>query len=60
MQKQNIRILHELNNSKEVRIGNFLVDGYSPSSKIVYEFQGCYYHYCLDDCPIVKKIRSPN
>ena len=25
----------------------------------MYESQGCYYHYCRDGCPIVKKIRSP-
>ena len=59
MLKKNIRILHKLNNSKEIRKGNFLVDGYSPRSKTLYEIQGCYYHYCQDDCPIVKKIRSP-
>ena len=45
MHKKNIKILHKLNNSKEGRIGNFLVDGYSPSSKTVHEFLGCYYHY---------------
>ena len=56
MQKENIRILHKLNNSKEVRIGNFLVDGYSPRSKTVYEFQGYYCHYWRYDCPIVMKI----
>ena len=60
MHSESIKILHELNNSKEVRIGNFLVDGYSPRSKTVYEFQGCYYHYCRNDCPIVKKIKSHN
>ena len=54
MVKENIKILHKLNNSKEIRIGNYLVDG----TKTVYEFQGCYYHYCQDDCPIVKKIKS--
>ena len=58
MVKEKIKILHKLNNSKEIRIGNFLVDGYAPSTKTVYEFQGCYYHYCQDDCPIVKKIKS--
>ena len=58
MVKENIKILHKLNNSKEIRIGNFLVDGYAPTTKTVYEFQGCYYHYCRDDCPIVKKIKS--
>ena len=58
MHKENIKILHKLNNCKEVRIGNFLVDGYSPRSKTVYEFQGCYYHYCRNNCPIVKKIKS--
>ena len=58
MVKENIKILHKLNNSKEIRIGNFLVDGYAPTTKTVYEFQGCYYHYCWDDCPIVRKIKS--
>ena len=58
MVKENIKILHKLNNSKEIRIGNFLVDGYAPTTKTVYEFQGCYYHYCRDACPIVKKIKS--
>ena len=58
MVKENIKILHKLNNSKEIRIGNFLVDGYAPITKTVYEFQGSYYHYCKDDCPIVKKIKS--
>ena len=58
MVKENIKILHKLNNSKEIRIGNFLVDGYAPTTKTVYEFQGCYYHYCRDTCPIVKKIKS--
>ena len=50
--------MHKLNNAKEIRIGNFLVDSYGASSKTVYEFQVCYYHYCQDDCPIVKKIKS--
>ena len=27
MEKENINILHKLNNSKEIRIGIFLVDG---------------------------------
>ena len=58
MVKENIKILHKLNSSKELRIGNFLVDGYAPTTKTVYEFQGCYYHYCQDDCPIIKKIKS--
>ena len=58
MVKEKIKILHQLNNSKEIRIGNFLVDGYAPSTKTVYEFPGCYYHYCWYDCPIVKTIKS--
>ena len=58
MEKENLKILHKLNNSKEIRIGNFLVEGYAPTTKTVYKFQGCYYHYCQDDCPIVKKIKS--
>ena len=58
MVKENIKILYKLNRSKEIRIGNFSVDGYCPTLKTVYEFQGCYYHYCRDDCPILKKIKS--
>ena len=35
MVKENIKILHKLNNSREIKIGNFLVDGYCPSTKTV-------------------------
>ena len=59
MVKQNIKVLHKLNNFKEIRIGNFLVDGYTPTAKTVYKFQGCYYHYCKNDCPIIKNRVLP-
>ena len=35
MVKQNIKVLHKLNNFKEIRIGNFLVDGHTPTAKTV-------------------------
>ena len=58
MKKEKIKILHKLNNQKEIRIGNYLLDGYSIQNKTVYEFHGCYFHYCTKDCPTVKKIKS--
>ena len=58
MKKEKIKILHKLNNQKEIRIGNYLLDGYCIQNKTVYEYHGCYYHYCNEDCPTVKKIKS--
>ena len=39
-------ILHA-NNEGEQRISNFLVDGFQPSTRTVYEFNGCLWHGCL-------------
>ena len=47
MKNNTIKILHNLNNKKEIRIGNYLVDGFCPKTKTVYEFNGYYYHYCI-------------
>ena len=58
MKNEKIKILHKLNNKKEIRIGNYLLDGYCIQNKTVYEYHGCYYHYCTEDCPTVKKIKS--
>ena len=58
MKNNKIKILHKLNNQKEIRIGNYLVDGFCPKTKTVYEYNGCYYHYCRFNCHIVKKIVS--
>ena len=58
MKIQNIKILHKLNNSKEIRFGNYLVDGYCVNSKTVYEFNGCYFHGCPHKCFIVKNIKN--
>ena len=58
MKNENIKILHKLNNQKEIRIANYLLDGYSIQNKTVYEFHGCYFHYCTENCPTVKKIKS--
>ena len=55
---ENVEILHKLNNGKEIRFGNYLVDQYCVSSKIVYEYNGCYYHKCPFNCFIFKKIQS--
>ena len=45
-QSENIKILHQRNHSSEIRIGPYLVDGYDPETKTVYEFNGCYHHGC--------------
>ena len=58
MKSNKIKILHKLNNQKEIRIGNYLVDGFCAKTKTVYEFNGCYYHHCKFNCHIVKKIAS--
>ena len=52
------KILHKLNNSREIRFGNYLVDGYCIDSKTVYEFNGCYFHGCSYDCFIIKKNKE--
>ena len=46
MKEQKIKILHKLNNSKEIRIGSYLVDGFCVRNNTVYEYNGCYYHHC--------------
>ena len=58
MKSNKIKILHKLNNQKEIRIGNYLVDGFCAKTKTVYEFNGCYYHHCKFNCHIVKKTAS--
>ena len=60
MKRDKVKILHKLNNQKEIRIGNFLVDGFCAKTKTVYEYNGCYYHYCRYNCHIMKKITSKN
>ena len=60
MQTENIKILHKLNNGKEIQFGNYLVDGYCVSTKTVYEYNGCYYHKCPHNCFIVKRIKNKN
>ena len=45
MKKEKIKILHKLNNQREIRIGNYLLDGFCIQNKTVYEYHGCYYHY---------------
>ena len=52
--KEGIKIRHKINNQKEVRRGNFRVDGFCYQNKTVYEFNGCYYHGCKFNCFIVK------
>ena len=52
MKEQKIKILHKLNNSKETRIGNYLVDGFCVRNNTVYEYNGCYYYHCSNSCYI--------
>ena len=42
MKEQQIKILHKMNNSKEIRIGNYLEDGFCQKNNTVYEYNGCY------------------
>ena len=56
--KEGIKICHKLNNQKEMRIGNFRVDGFCYQDKTVYEFNGCYYQGCKFNCFIVKNIKN--
>ena len=54
--ENNIKILHKLNNEKEIRIGPYFVDGYCPETNTVYEFLGDYYHGHI--CDLTKKIKN--
>jgi hypothetical protein len=38
---QNINIQHKVNSGSEFRIGPYRVDGYDPTTRTVYEFDGC-------------------
>ena len=56
-----INIQHKLNTGWEVRIGEYLVDGYIPplhpgEKAIALEFHGCYWHGHL--CSVIKGIRD--
>lgn len=44
--KHSITIQHKLNINREVQIGPYRVDGYCPETMTVYEYNGCWYHYC--------------
>ena len=46
-------------NGKEVRVGNFLVDGYCQQTETKYEFYGCFWHGC-SDCYGRQTINSRN
>ena len=46
METEGVHILHASNHISEVRIGPYLVDGYDPNTRTVYEFNGCYFHGC--------------
>ena len=48
METEGIDILHARNHIGEVRIGPYLVDGYDPITRTVYEFNGCHFHGCSD------------
>ena len=44
------RIRHAFNGG-EVRVANMLVDGFDASTRVVYEFNGCFFHGCIDCFP---------
>ena len=46
METESVHILHKRNHIREVRVGPYLVDGYDPNTRTVYEFHGCYFHGC--------------
>ena len=46
METESVHILHKRNHISEVRVGPYLVDGYDPNTRTVYEFHGCYFHGC--------------
>ena len=49
-EQDNIEIKHKINNdNREVRIGPYPVDGYCAERRTVYEYQGCWYHFC-EEC----------
>ena len=48
IETEGVHILHAHNHISEVRIGPYLVDGYDPKTRTVYEFNGCYFHGCSD------------
>ena len=43
--KHNLKISHAKNGG-ELKIGQFLLDGYCEASQTVYEFHGCFWHGC--------------
>ena len=58
-QQQQTHILHKLNYGREKRVGPYLVDGYSPSTNTIYEFNGCRFHgHDPSKCSITAKINS--
>ena len=48
METEGVHILHDRNHISEVRIGPYVVDGYDPNTRTVYEFNGCYFHGSSD------------
>ena len=46
MESEGVHILHGRNHIGEIRIGPYLVDGYDPSTRTVYEYNGCWFHGC--------------
>ena len=45
-EKKGKKIRHARNSASEFRIGPYFVDGYDMENKIVYEYQGCFWHGC--------------
>ena len=59
--RMGVHILHAHNHISEVRIGPYLVDGYDPNTRTLYEFNGCYFHgcsHCKKDQDELGKVRK--
>lgn len=58
---ENIEIKHKINSGSEKRIGPYFVDGFCISKNEVYEFLGCWHHFC-QKCmkPSDDKVKNKN
>ena len=59
---RNIHIQHALNETGEVQIGQYFVDGYCYETKEVFEYNGCFWHGCPTCYPLnreeVKNVKT--
>lgn len=52
-EQENLHIKHKFNSGYEKNIWGFKVDGWLEGEKVVYEYDGCFYHGC-DKCNITQ------